>query len=124
VPSYNHCTFVGNLTRDPEIRYLEEGKPVTKFAIAINRKTKSTEEVMYMDVIAWDRLAEIANEFLNKGNSVLVAGRLNVREYEDKDGNKRKAVELTANELQMLTPKPEDQSKAKPGGKPPYKRTR
>jgi single-strand DNA-binding protein len=104
--SYNRIILVGNLTRDPEIRYVDGGgKAVTKFALAINRKTKAGDETMYFDVVAWDRLGEICNQYLKKGMSALVEGRVVIRKYDDKDGNKRTAIEVVASDMQMLDSK-------------------
>jgi single-strand DNA-binding protein len=104
--SYNHITLVGNLTRDPEIRYVDGGgKAVTKFALAVNRKSKAGDETMFVDIVAWDRLGEVCNQYLKKGMSALVAGRLVIRKYDDKDGNKRTAVEVVASDMQMLDSK-------------------
>jgi single-strand DNA-binding protein len=98
--------LVGNLTRDPEIRYVDGGgKAVTKFALAVNRKTKGGDETMFIDIVAWDRLGEICNQYLKKGMSALVEGRLVIRKYDDKDGNKRTAVEVVASDMQMLDSK-------------------
>ena len=104
--SYNRIVLVGNLTRDPEIRYVDGGgKAVTKFAIAVNRKTKQGDDTMFVDIVAWDRLGEICNQYLKKGMSALVEGRLAIRKYDDKDGNKRTAVEVVASDIQMLDSK-------------------
>ena len=104
--SYNRITLVGNLTRDPEIRYVDGGgKAVTKFALAVNRKSKGGDETMFIDIVAWDRLGEICNQYLKKGMSTLVEGRLAIRKYDDKDGNKRTAVEVVASDMQMLDSK-------------------
>ena len=104
--SYNRIVLVGNLTRDPEIRYVDGGgKAVTKFALAVNRKSKAGDETMYVDIVAWDRLGEICNQYLKKGMSALVEGRLAIRKYDDKDGNKRTAVEVVASDMQMLDSK-------------------
>ena len=100
--SYNKVTLVGNLTRDPEIRYIASGSAVTKFALAINRRTKQGDETMYVDIVAWDKLAETCNTYLKKGMSVLVEGRLSIRSYETKDGEKRKSTEVVCNTMQML----------------------
>ncbi len=101
--SYNRITLVGNLTRDPEIRYVDGGgKAVTKFALAINRKAKGGDETMYVDIVAWDRLGEICNQYLKKGMSALVEGRLVIRSYDSKEGEKKKAVEVVASDMQML----------------------
>jgi single-strand DNA-binding protein len=104
--SYNRITLVGNLTRDPEIKYVDGGgKAVTKFALAVNRKTKGGDETMFIDIVAWDRLGEICNQYLKKGMSTLIEGRLVIRKYDDKDGNKRTAVEVVASDMQMLDSK-------------------
>lgn len=104
--SYNRITLVGNLTRDPEIRYVDGGgKAVTKFALAINRKSKAGDETMYIDIVAWDRLGEICNQYLKKGMSALVEGRLVIRDFTNKDGEKKKAIEVVASDMQMLDSK-------------------
>jgi single-strand DNA-binding protein len=100
--SFNRITLVGNLTRDPEIRYVGSGAAVTKFSLAINTRSKQQEETMYVDVVAWDKLAETCNTYLKKGMSVLVEGRLSIRSYETKDGEKRKSTEVVCNTMQML----------------------
>jgi len=101
--SYNRIVLVGNLTRDPEIRYVDGGgKAVTKFALAVNRRTKAGDEAMFIDIVAWDRLGEICNQYLKKGMSALVEGRLAIRKYETKEGEKRTAVEVVASDMQML----------------------
>jgi len=100
--NYNKIMLVGNLTRDPEIRYLSSGAGVAKFALAVNRRTKQGDETMFIDIVAWDKLGEICNQYLKKGMSVLIEGRLAIRSYDDKEGVKRKAVEVVANDMQML----------------------
>ncbi|MFZ1124196.1 MAG: single-stranded DNA-binding protein [Candidatus Baltobacteraceae bacterium] len=101
--SYNRIIVAGNLTRDPEIRYVDAGgKAVTKFSLAINRRTKAGDEVMFLDIVAWEGLAEICNTYLKKGAGALVEGRLAIRTYETSDGEKRKAVEVVANDVQFL----------------------
>jgi single-strand DNA-binding protein len=104
--SYNRVILVGNLTRDPEIRYVQSGSAVTKFALAVNRRTKTGDDTTFVDIVAWDngnyKLAETCNTYLKKGMSVLVEGRLAIRSYDDKDGNKRKATEVVIDQMQML----------------------
>jgi single-strand DNA-binding protein len=100
--SYNRIILVGNLTRDPEIRYVGSGAAVVKFTLAVNRRAKQQDETDYIDIVAWDKLAETCNTYLKKGMSCLVEGRLSIRSYDDKDGNKRKATEVVANVMQML----------------------
>ena len=77
--NYNRVILVGNLTRDPEIKYIASGMGVTKFTLAINRKTKQGDETQYIDIVAWDKLAENCNNYLKKGMSALVEGRLVIR---------------------------------------------
>jgi single-strand DNA-binding protein len=100
--SFNRITLVGNLTRDPEIRYVGSGAAVTKFSLAINTRSKQQEETMYVDIVAWDKLAETCNTYLKKGMSVLIDGRLSIRSYDTKEGEKRKSTEVVANTMQML----------------------
>jgi single-strand DNA-binding protein len=102
MPRYNRVTLVGNLVRDPEIRYVAGGNAVTKFTIAVSRKSKEAASVDYIDVVAWDKLAETTNTCLKKGTLVLVEGRLTIRSYESKGGEKHKAAEVVLSLLQML----------------------
>jgi single-strand DNA-binding protein len=99
--SYNRIILVGNLTRDPEIRYTQSGKGVTKFTLAVNNP-RNREETSFVDIVAWDRLGETCNTYLKKGSNCLVEGRLVIRNYDDKDGNKRKATEVVIDNMQML----------------------
>lgn len=100
--SYNRVILVGNLTRDPEIRYTQSGKGVTKFTLAVNNP-RNKEETTYVDIVAWDRLGETCNTYLKKGSSALVEGRLVIRSYDDKEGVKRKATEVVIDNMQMLS---------------------
>lgn len=100
--SFNRITLVGNLVRDPEIRYINSGAAVTKFTLAVNRRSKQQEETDFIDCVTWDKLAETCNTYLKKGMSVLVDGRLSIRSYETKEGEKRKAAEVVVNVMQML----------------------
>lgn len=105
--SYNHVTLVGNLTRDPELRYTPGGAAVCEFAVAVNRKWKSRdgdqkEEVGFFDVVTWGRTAEVAAEYLKKGRPVLVAGRLTQDRWEAQDGTRRSKVKVTAEQIQFL----------------------
>ena len=100
--NYNRIILAGHVVRDPEIRYVQSGSPVTKFTIAVNRRTKQGDAVDYIDVAAWDKLAETSNTYLKKGMSVLVEGRLAIRPYESKSGEKHKAAEVVMSSMQML----------------------
>lgn len=110
--SFNKVILVGNLTRDPEIRYINSGSPVTKFRIAVNpnKRDAKPEDTMYVDIVAWERLAETCNTYLKKGSPVLVEGRLSIRSYDDtklKDEAgqpiRRTATEVVISGMQMLS---------------------
>lgn len=100
--SLNKVILIGRLTADPELRYTPSGAPVANFTLAVDRKFSKADETDFIPVVAWRRLAEICNEFLNKGKLVAVEGRLQTRSYEDKDGQRRRAFEVVADEMQML----------------------
>jgi single-strand DNA-binding protein len=101
--NYNRVILIGNLVRDPEIRYVQSGSPVAKFTIAVNRRTKQDGAADYIDIVAWDKLAETSNSYLKKGMPVLVEGRLAIRSYESKSGEKHKAAEVVMSLMQMLS---------------------
>lgn len=100
--SLNAITLIGRLTADPELRYTPSGAAVANFTIAVDRKFSKNDETDFIPVVAWQRLAEICNEYLHKGKLVCIQGSLQTRSYEDKDGNKRKAFEVKADEMVML----------------------
>ena len=106
--SYNHIVLVGRLVADPELRQTQDGTPVTSFRIAVNRpKGRSgQEQTDFFGVSVWRQRAEIAAKYLQKGKPVLVSGRLQIREYTDRDGNKRTAVEVTADDFQFMDSRP------------------
>ncbi len=96
--SFNKVILLGNLTRDPEIRYTPNGTAVANFAIAVNRKYKSgdetKEEVSYIDIVVFGKSAENCGQYLTKGQGVLIEGRLQQRRWETDDGQKRSKVEV------------------------------
>lgn len=105
----NLVILAGNLTRDPELRYIPSGQAVTTFSMAMNRvynddSGNKKETVTFIRVVAWGKLAEICNEYLKKGSSALIQGRLDSRQWE-KDGVKRTSVEVIASAVQFLSPK-------------------
>ena len=107
---YNKVFIIGNLTRDPEMRYTPSGLPVARFSVAVNRPKKkdgSKNDVDFINVTAWRRLAEICGEYLKKGNPVAIEGRLSIRGYQAKTGEKRTMVEVVADGMQMLGRKPQ-----------------
>ncbi len=103
--SYNRVVLVGNVTRDPELRYIGSGTAVTDLGLAVNERVKRNEqwvdEVNFFDVTLWARTAEIANEYLSKGSSVLIEGRLKHDRWE-KDGQKFSKVKIVGERMQML----------------------
>ncbi len=105
--SFNRVFLIGNLTRDPELRYLPSGQAVTTFTVAVNRAYTSNtgekkEEVSFIRVVVWARRAEVCNEYLKKGSPVFVEGRLQSRTWEAQDGTKRSSIEVVANNVQFL----------------------
>ena len=106
--SFNQVTLLGNLTRDPELRYTPQGVAVCDLALAVNRKFtrksgEKVDEVAFVDITCWDRLAEIAAEFLKKGRPVLVAGHLTQDRWEEEGtGKKRSKLRVVAETLQFL----------------------
>ena len=103
---YNKVFLIGNLTRDPDLRYTPSGIPVARFAVAVNRG-KNKEDVDFINVVAWRRLAEICGEFLKKGRPVAIEGRLQIRSFTGRDGQKRTMTEVVAENMQMLGKKPD-----------------
>ena len=105
--SVNKVILVGNLGRDPEIRYLPSGDPVANITIATSSKYKGkdgnmVEETEWHRVTFFGKLAEIVGQYLKKGRSVYVEGRIKTRKYTDKDGVEKYATDIIANEMQML----------------------
>ena len=106
--SLNRVLLMGNLTRDPELRYIPSGQAVTTFTIAVNRAYNSQsgekkEEVSFIRVVVWARRAEVCNEYLKKGSPVFVEGRLQSRSWEAQDGTKRSTIEVVAQNVQFLS---------------------
>ncbi len=104
--SYNRVILVGNLTRDPELRYIQSGKAVTDLGLAMNERRKTpagewVDEPVFVDVTLWERTAETACEYLTKGSSVLIEGRLRLDTWE-KDGQKHSKLRVTCDRMQML----------------------
>ncbi len=105
--SFNRVILLGNLTRDPEVRYTPNGNAVANFAIAINRKYKSgdetKEEVSYFDIVVFGKQAENCGQYLNKGDAALIEGRLQQRRWDDKNsGEKRSKVEVAAQSVTFM----------------------
>jgi single-strand DNA-binding protein len=109
--SLNRAELIGRLTRDPEMRYTPSGQPVTSFSIATNRYASGPdgdrrEYTDYHNIVCWNigrrNLAELVAQYLKKGSMVYVEGRIQTRSWEGQDGQKRKATEIVANDVQFL----------------------
>jgi len=103
----NKVMVIGHLGRDPEMRYTPSGRPVTTFTVAVSRTWNTADgerrsETEWFNIVAWGNLAEICKQYLHKGQQVYIEGRLQTRQWEDKEGQKHKNVEVVANEMMML----------------------
>jgi len=103
----NKVMIIGNLGRDPEMRYTPSGRPVTTFSVATSRSWNTSEgekriETEWFNVVAWSSLAEICKQHLSKGQHVYIEGRLQTRHWDDAEGNKHTSVEIVANEMIIL----------------------
>ncbi|NQT32229.1 MAG: single-stranded DNA-binding protein [Candidatus Omnitrophica bacterium] len=108
--SLNKAILMGNLTRDPELRYVPSGSAVANFSLAINRTYKDNagekkEDVSFVRIVVWGKMAEVCGEYLTKGRAVLVEGRLQSRSWEGQDGQKRSALDVVATNVQFIGPK-------------------
>ena len=124
----NRVLLIGNLTRDPEIRYTPKGTAVADIALAVNRSFtgedgEKRDEVTYVDIVVWSRLAEIAEQYLKKGRSVFIEGRLQLDSWDDKQtGQKRSRLRVVGENLQMLGPRGEGDSGGASGSPPAARR--
>ncbi|MCL5256304.1 MAG: single-stranded DNA-binding protein [Chloroflexi bacterium] len=105
--SLNKVMLIGNLGKDPEMRYTPGGSAVTTFSVACSRTWttpdgESKEETEWFNVVAWTKLAELCNQYLTKGSRVYIEGRLRTRSWEGQDGQKRYRTEVVANDMVML----------------------
>jgi len=102
VVSFNRVVLAGNLTRDPELRFTNNGIPVCEFGIAVNRVRSKNEEVDFFDITAWRELGETIANYKKKGDPILIEGRLQYRTWEAQDGSKRSKVDVVADNIQFL----------------------
>ena len=115
----NRIEIIGHLGSGPETRFTVENKPVATFSVAVNTKTKESEETCWFRCVAFDRLATICELYLHKGGLVYIAGRLKVREWDNEAGQKQKVVEITAREVIALEKKKVELDSAIGETKPP-----
>ncbi len=118
--SFNKIIIVGNLGRDPELRYTPQGTAVCDFSVATSERRKDsngeqTDQTTWFKVTFWNRQAEVASQYLSKGKQVYIEGRLSQREYTDRDGNKRTSLEVNGTEMQFIGSRSDDQGG---GGRP------
>ena len=108
---YQQITLIGHLGADPEMRYTQDGTPVTSFRIAVNRRRRAQdgttqEETVWFGVSAWERQAELCNQYLTKGQRVLVVGEIREpRIYTDREGNTRASLDVRARTVRFLSPR-------------------
>jgi single-strand DNA-binding protein len=120
--SFNKVILLGNLTRDPEVRYTPKGSAVCDLGIAINRQYtldsgEKREEVTFVDVVLWSRLAEIAGEYLKKGRPIFIEGRLQLDTWDDKQsGQKRSKLRVIGETMQLLGGRPPGTGGGSEGG--------
>jgi len=110
--NFNKVFLMGNLTKDPELRYTPQGTAVVNLRLAVNRRFKTKageakEEVCFITAVVWDRQAETCNQYLRKGRPVFIEGRLQSRSWEDKEGQKRNVIEVRAERVQFLGSPPQ-----------------
>lgn len=116
----NKTFLIGNLTRDPDLRYIPSGAPVANFGLAVNRtytdsNGEKQEDTCFVEIVAWNRLAEVCGEFLAKGRPVFIEGRLQMDTWEQEDGQKRSRLKVVAQNIQFLGSGPKADSEASSG---------
>ncbi|HAD82895.1 MAG: hypothetical protein A2509_09900 [Candidatus Edwardsbacteria bacterium RIFOXYD12_FULL_50_11] len=107
VPTLNRVLLSGRLTRDPELRYTPNGSAVCNFSLAVNRRHKDQsgrwqDDTTFINVVAWQAIAENVNKYLHKGSPVMVEGRLESRSWETETGQKRTVIEIRADSVRFL----------------------
>ena len=116
----NHITIGGRLTRDPELRRTGSGTAVTSFSIACDRdfanKESGERETDFVDIVAWRNTAEFVSKYFSKGRMAIISGRLQIRDWTDKEGNKRRSAEVLADNVYFGDSKQDGQRAATPAG--------
>ena len=125
--SFNKVILLGNLTRDPEMRFTPSGSPVASFGLAVNRRYRQgdeqREEVCFVDVSTFGRQAELAGEYLSKGRMALIEGRLQYRTWEDQNGQRRNKLDVVAERVTFMPRATQDGGGGSRAGSgpPPYR---
>jgi single-strand DNA-binding protein len=115
VVSFNRVVLAGNMTRDPELRFTNDGIPVCSFGLAVNRVRSRSEEVDFFDISAWRELGETIANYKKKGDPILLEGRLQYRTWEAQDGSKRSKVDVVADNVQFLSGRADSEDGAASG---------
>ncbi len=121
--SLNQCSFIGNVGKDPEVKYSQAGTAVANFSIACNETWKDKngekqERTEWVRCVAWDKLAEIIAQYVSSGKQLFVQGRMQTRKWEDKEGVERYTTEIVVDKMKMLGSKPEGESQERTSSKP------
>ena len=115
--NYNRVILIGNITRTPETRHTQSGTSVTKFGLATNRKFKDAEEVCFVDLVAFGKVGEIIQKYCDKGDPIMVDGRLQYSAWDDKEsGAKRSKLEVVVENMQLMSGRKEDGGGQRRGG--------
>lgn len=112
----NKAIIQGRLTKDPELRTTQSGTPVASFTVAWSEEYNGNEKKLFLNCVAWKATAEMLVKFFSKGKEILVEGTLGSRSWEDRDGNKREVVELTADRIHFCGPKESTKTAPIPAG--------
>jgi single-strand DNA-binding protein len=116
----NKAILVGNLGKDPDLKYTQTGKAMVNFSLATTERWGGEDRTEWHNIVMFDRLAEIANDYLRKGRTVYIEGRIQTRSWEDQNGNKRHITEIVASNMQMLgTPRSEQERRDDGYTRPP-----
>jgi len=112
----NKVFLIGNLTRDPELRYTPQGTAVTNLGLAVNRFFKDKagqkqQDTCFLTVVVWGQMAEVCNQYLQKGRQVFIEGRLQSRSWKDNEGKNRNTIEVRADNIQFMSPKVKEEPK-------------
>ena len=117
---FNKVILIGNLTRHPELRYTQSGTPVAKFGLAVSRRfcqeEEQKEEVCFVDIVVFGKQAEHCGQYLSKGNGAVIEGRLNLRQWETEDGQRRSKHEVVAQSVTFLPKRPSQNVDSEQGG--------
>jgi single-strand DNA-binding protein len=106
--SLNQCNFIGNVGRDPEIRFTQDGKAIANFSIAVTEKWNGNEKTEWVRCVAFGKIAEVISDYVKKGTPLFITGRMQTRQWE-KDGVTRYTTEIVVNQMQMLGKTPDTQ---------------